>query len=259
MPETLRFDDLAPHLLLRNGNGLYKVPFRGGFAVLKVYAGSRSRLETWRKSFENVVIAGQTSYQPATRRRIELECLAWRRHGFRVYDTYDDVVVSAGLPARVLRALRVPHGPSSEVLRDAKLGADARLAVFRRFSPRGRRHELAIASPSRASCTDQRRQARARARRGLPQVRLRDDLAQPRARRRPGLARDRAACGSSRRACRAARLAAGGGRGRLSDDRCATPAPTPRRRARARPRCAAARASTSKYAVARRRARLDGT
>src|SRR4030095_4970827 len=113
MPETLRIGDLAPHLRLKSGNYLYKVPFRGGFAVLKVYAGSRSRLETWRKSFENVVIAGQTSYQPATRRRVELECLAvWRQHGFRVYDTYDDVVVKApGCPPGLYTLFEYCTGP----------------------------------------------------------------------------------------------------------------------------------------------------
>lgn len=149
MAETLRFDDLAPLLLLKNGNYLYKVPFRGGFAVLKVYAGSRGRLETWRKSFENVVIAGQTSYQPATRRRIELECLTvWRKHGFRVYDTYDDVVVEApGCPPGLYTLFEYRTGPKLfEVLRDSARGADARLAVFRRFLAEwGRRHELAVA------------------------------------------------------------------------------------------------------------------
>jgi hypothetical protein len=149
MPETLRFDDLAPHLLLRNGNYLYKVPFRGGLAVLKVYAGSRSRLETWRKSLENVLFAGQTSYLPRTRRRVELECLAlWRRHGFRVYESYDDVTVQApGCPAGCYTLFEYRDGPKLvEVLRDAQRGADERLGIYRRFLVEwARRHELAIA------------------------------------------------------------------------------------------------------------------
>lgn len=149
MPETLRFDDLAPYLLLRNGNYLYRVPFRGGEAVLKVYAGSRGRLETWRKSFENVVFAGQTSYQPRTRRRIELECLAlWRRHGFRVYETFEDVAVEApGCPPGCYTLFEYRAGPKLvEVLRDSKREPDARLAVYRRFLAEwARRHELAEA------------------------------------------------------------------------------------------------------------------
>jgi hypothetical protein len=149
MPEILRFDDLAPYLLLRNGNFLYKVPFRGGFAVLKVYAGSRGRLTTWRKSFENLVFAGQTSYQPRTRRRVERECLAlWRRHGFRVYDSYEDVQVEApGCPPDAHTLFEYRAGPKLfEVLRDARRGESERLALFRRFLAEwGRRHELAIA------------------------------------------------------------------------------------------------------------------
>lgn len=148
MPETLRFDDLAPYLLLRNGNFLYKVPFRGGHAVLKVYHGSRDRLETWRKSFENVVLAGQTSYLPRTRRRVERECLAlWRQHGFRVYDTYEDVLVEApGCPPEGYTLFEYRSGPKLvEVLCDARRGEDERLAIFRRFLGEwGRRHELAI-------------------------------------------------------------------------------------------------------------------
>ena len=35
--ETLRFDTLKDKLLLKNGNYLYKVPYRDGHAVLKVW------------------------------------------------------------------------------------------------------------------------------------------------------------------------------------------------------------------------------
>jgi hypothetical protein len=149
MPEILRFDDLAPYLLLRNGNYLYKVPFRDGFAVVKVYVGSRSAVQTWIKSFENVVFAGQTAYFPATRLRIERECLAvWRKHGFRVYDTWDDVVVEAPqCPPGSYTVFEYRSGPKLfEVLRDASQRVEQRLAVYRRFLAEwGRRHELAIA------------------------------------------------------------------------------------------------------------------
>ena len=32
--EVLKFDDLKPHLLLQNGNFLYKVPYHDGWAIL---------------------------------------------------------------------------------------------------------------------------------------------------------------------------------------------------------------------------------
>jgi hypothetical protein len=148
-PETLRFDDLAPYLLLSNGNFLYKIPFRGGWAVVKVYYGSRSPLSTLYKSFENVVFAGQTSYQPRTRRRIELECLdAWRKHGFRVYDTYDDVAIEApSCPAGGYTLFEYRTAPKlNDYLRDAGKSEDERFETWRRFVAEwARRHDLALA------------------------------------------------------------------------------------------------------------------
>ena len=67
--EVLRFDDLRPFLLLRNGNFLYRLPLRDGWCVLKVYHGSRGVISTLGKSLENVCLAGQTSYLPGARRR----------------------------------------------------------------------------------------------------------------------------------------------------------------------------------------------
>ena len=145
--ETLRFDDLAPHLLLKNGNYLYKIPFRGGFAVVKVYYGSRTTLQTWKKSFDNW-IDGQTSYQPETRRRIERECLdLWRKHDFRVYDTYDDVeIVAPGCPPGGYTVFEYRTGPNLNAwLSDETLPVDERFALWRRFLAEwGRRHQLAI-------------------------------------------------------------------------------------------------------------------
>jgi hypothetical protein len=145
--ETLVFDDLAPHLLLRNGNFLYKIPFRGGFAVVKVYRGSRGPLETLRKSLQNRA-SGQTSYRARTRLRVERECLdAWRKQGFRVYDTFDDVVIDAPqCPPGSYAVFEYRKGPSlNEHLADASLPEDARFATWRRFLLEwGRRHALAI-------------------------------------------------------------------------------------------------------------------
>lgn len=146
--ETLRLDDLRPYLLLRNGNYLYKVPFRGGWAVLKVYYGSRGRLGNLVKSAENV-LAGQTSYMPRTRLRVERECLAvWREHGFRVYDTYDDVQVEApGCPPGGYTLFEYRTGPKlNDYLKTSTIPEEERFDTYRRFVAEwARRHDLAIA------------------------------------------------------------------------------------------------------------------
>lgn len=147
-PETLRFDDLRPYLLLKNGNYLYRIPFRGGEAVVKVYYGSRGPWRTGWKSVENA-LNGQTSYQPRTRLRIERECLdVWRKHGFRVYDTYDDVRIEAPqCPSGGYTVFEYRRGPKmNEYLKDLAIPEDERFATFRRFLREwSRRHELAIA------------------------------------------------------------------------------------------------------------------
>ncbi len=96
-PEVLEFDNLKQYLLLKNGNYLYKVPFRNDWAVLKVYHGSRSMIGYILGTISNF-FEGQTSFMPKARKKNEEACLAlWREAGFRVFDTYDDVVVE-GLP-----------------------------------------------------------------------------------------------------------------------------------------------------------------
>lgn len=147
--EVLRFDDLAPYLLLKNGNFLYKVPFRGAHAVLKVYYGSRGTLARLTKSFENVLLAGQTSYMPRTRLRIERECMAlWRSHGFRVFELYEGVEVEApGCPAGGYLLMEYVEAPKLiDYLCDPAVPTDAKLELYRRFLAEwGRRHALAIA------------------------------------------------------------------------------------------------------------------
>lgn len=145
--EILRFDDLEPYLLLKNGNYLYKVPFRGGWAVLKVYYGSRSFTETLAKSFGNVMFEGQTSYMPKTRRRMERECFElWSKHGFRVFGVYDDVQVEApGCPAEGYLLLEYVDAPMlDEYMADAEVPLEERLATWRRFLVEwSRRHDVA--------------------------------------------------------------------------------------------------------------------
>ena len=103
---TLRFDDLGKFLLHKNGNYLYKVPFQGREAVLKVYYGSLSMARYALKSAGNVLLANQSAVMPWSRRRTELDCIRlWGEAGFRVFGVYDAVV--EGLPRRGLRAVRV--------------------------------------------------------------------------------------------------------------------------------------------------------
>jgi hypothetical protein len=145
--ETLRFDDLAPYLLLQNGNYLYKIPFRGGWAVLKVYFGSHSNWVRLTKSLSNVLLLGQTSYWPRTRLRVERECLElWSRHGFRVFDWYDDVEVIAPNcpPGGYLLCGYVDAPTIEDHLVDPSIPVEQRFATYRRFLREWcRRHDVA--------------------------------------------------------------------------------------------------------------------
>ncbi len=149
--EVLEFADLTPFLLLKNGNYLYKVPFRGGHAVLKVYYGSRPMWETVAKSVGNVVFEGQTSYMPRTRLAVERECLdLWHHHGFRVFERYDDVEVRAPEsqcpPGGYLLTEYVDAPKLIDHMRDESVPEDERFATWRRFLPEwARRHEIAVA------------------------------------------------------------------------------------------------------------------
>ena len=108
--EVLAFDNLDHYLLLKNGNYLYKIPFRGAQAVLKVYFGSRS----WPRYIGGTIsnyAEGQTSFMPRARRANELCCLdIWRQAGFRVFDTYDDVSVQGIAPGGVCAYLSICPG-----------------------------------------------------------------------------------------------------------------------------------------------------
>ena len=147
--EVLEFDDLKPYLLLQNGNYLYKVPYKSGWAVLKVYYGSRGPASRVMKSLENVILAGQTSYMPKTRLRNERECLdIWHNHGFRVFNTYRDVEVRApGCPPGGYMLFEYVSEPKLDAfLRDEVRSLEERFVVYRRFlNEWSRRHELAIA------------------------------------------------------------------------------------------------------------------
>lgn len=143
--EVLVFDDLERYLLLENGNTLYKIPFRGHAAVLKLYYGSRSWLRYMGGTLSNYA-EGQTSFMPRARCANELRCLKiWREAGFRVFHTYDDVVIE-GLPPGGYLLFEFIAGPKfAAYFGDESILLDRRLETYRRFLGEWhRRHDLAI-------------------------------------------------------------------------------------------------------------------
>ncbi|MBL8844110.1 MAG: hypothetical protein JNL90_21475 [Planctomycetes bacterium] len=144
--ERLRFDNLEQHLLLKNGNYLYKVPFRGGFAVLKVYQGSRTWFDYALKTCGNVLVCNQTSFMPRARRRTELDCLKlWREAGFRVFGLYEDVEVEGIDPTLWALYEYVPRPKLVDLLGKGEIPLAERLALWRNFLPIWhRRHALAV-------------------------------------------------------------------------------------------------------------------
>ncbi len=144
--EVLRFSELDPELLLKNGNYLYKVPFRGQTAVLKVYYGSRSTWQYVTKTLGNVLVCNQTSFMPRARNRVEHEVMdLWRSRGFLVFDTYDDVVIE-DLPEGGYRLFEYAPGLKFvDYFADATVSLDDKIATWRRFLPIwARRHQIAI-------------------------------------------------------------------------------------------------------------------
>lgn len=143
--EVISFDHLDRYLLLKNGNYLYKIPFRETEAVLKVYFGSRSWLRYVGGTISNYA-EGQTSFMPRARRANELRCLAiWRQAGFRVFDTYEEVTVK-GLPREGYVLFEyLPGLKFTGYFGDESIPLEQRLETYRRFlSDWHRRHDLAI-------------------------------------------------------------------------------------------------------------------
>ncbi|MBM4335046.1 MAG: hypothetical protein FJ108_03920 [Deltaproteobacteria bacterium] len=142
---VLRFENLEQYLLLKNGNFLYKVPYQGGFAVLKVYYGS---LPMWRyrwKSAGNLLVANQTAVMPWSRRKTELDCIRlWREAGFRVFNVYYDRV--EGLPPDGYALFEWVDAPRFvNYFADRTIPIATRLETWRRFLPVWhRRHRFAV-------------------------------------------------------------------------------------------------------------------
>ena len=146
MAEVVRYDHLHQYLLRKNGNYLYKVPFRGGWAVLKNYYGSRSWFSYVKKTLCNLAYCNQTSFMPKGRLRTELDCMrVWRDAGFRVFDVYEDVVVE-GLQEGGYALFEYVDAVRFVIyFADPKVPIDQKLETWRRFLPVWhRRHALAI-------------------------------------------------------------------------------------------------------------------
>ncbi len=145
--QVIRFEDLRPYLLLKNGNYLYKIPFRNGFAVLKVYYGDRSLFRYIIKTLGNLLVANQTSFMPLARWQTEYECLnLWREAGFRVFKTYDDVIVEGDVPKKGWRLFEYVDRPKFvDYFADQRVPLQDRLDTWKRFLPVWEsRHRLAI-------------------------------------------------------------------------------------------------------------------
>lgn len=146
MAEVVRYDNLMQYLLRKNGNYLFKVPFRGGWAVLKNYYGSRSKFAYAKKTVCNLAYCNQTSFMPKGRLKTELECIRiWREAGFRVFDVYENVIVE-GLPEGGYAMFEYVDAERFVIyFADKKVPLEEKLAMWRRFLPVWhRRHALAI-------------------------------------------------------------------------------------------------------------------
>ena len=143
--EILEFQNLEQYLLLKNGNYLYKIPFRDGFAVLKVYYGTRSTLRYIAGTISNY-FQGQTSFMPRARLANERKCLdIWRNAGFRVFKVYEDVEVN-GLPEGGYMLFEYLPAPKfKDYFGDESVPLADRLTTYRHFLKEWhRRHELAV-------------------------------------------------------------------------------------------------------------------
>lgn len=145
-PQTLRLADLEKQPLAGAGNFLYKIPFEDGFAVLKVYFGSRHPALHIRKSLSNLLFTGRTSHMPKARCRTELACVGvWEKHGFRCFGIRPEVRFSDLPDDGYLLFDYTPGQHFREYFKDEEVSLDDRLALWRRFLGEWhRRHATAV-------------------------------------------------------------------------------------------------------------------
>ncbi len=146
-PEVFRLADIADKEHLAGaGNWLYKIPFRGGHAVLKGYFGNRNPLLHVKKSFGNVFLTGRTSHMPAERCRVEIECVkVWQAHGFRCFGLYPEVVFEDLPRDQYMLYEYVPGEHFRTYFVDESIPLEERMATWRRWIPHWhRRHKAAV-------------------------------------------------------------------------------------------------------------------
>jgi hypothetical protein len=148
-PVVLKLQDLPRDQLAGEGNYLWKIPFEGGndgFAVLKVYYGSRSPLLYVKKTIGNLLLTGRSSHMPRARYRTEVACARlWERHGFRCFGMHPEVRVE-GLPDEGYMLWDwTPGRHFREYFRDTSVPLEERMATWMRWLPEWhRRHAIAV-------------------------------------------------------------------------------------------------------------------
>ena len=146
-PEVLRLADIEEKEHLAGaGNWLWKIPFRGGHAVLKGYFGNRLPLLHIKKTIGNLLLTGRTSHMPAGRCRIESECVdVWEKAGFRCFGVYRDVVFEDLPRGQYMLFDYVPGLHFREYFADASIPMEERMAMWVRWLPEWhRRHRTAV-------------------------------------------------------------------------------------------------------------------
>ena len=146
-PQTLRLADFPEkEHLAGHGNWLYKIPFRGDWAVLKIYFGNRNPLLHWKKSFGNLFITGRTGHLPRTRCKVEVECVnLWEKHGFTCFKMYPEVKFSDVPEGGYMLFDYVPGIHFRTYFRDESVPLEERMETWKTWLPIwARRHKLAV-------------------------------------------------------------------------------------------------------------------
>jgi len=146
-PVTLRLSDFPEKEHLAGaGNWLYKIPFRDGHAVLKIYFGSRHPLLHVKKTVGNILVTGRTSHMPRARCRYEVESVkVWEKHGFRCFGMFPEVVFEDLPEGGYMLFEYVPGEHFKTYFRDESIPVEERLATWKRWLPEWhRRHRAAI-------------------------------------------------------------------------------------------------------------------
>jgi hypothetical protein len=145
-PVRIRLDEVDKQALAGEGNFLYRIPLRDGFAVAKIYEGSRGRWLHLKKTFGNVVLTGRSSHMPSARCRTEIDCIrVWESHGFRCFGMLPEVALE-GVPRHLYMVYEyVPGCHFREYFGDSSIPLEQRIDTWRRWIPEWyRRHRIAI-------------------------------------------------------------------------------------------------------------------